>query len=345
MNTISLAEKRLVPDSLIRIGIRHLLKKRLSDEFIDDPKKRGMRYDRLLQDLKSSPIAIEADAANDQHYEVPPEFFKYVLGENLKYSACYWDESTEHLGQAEQQMLDLYITNAQIENKQEILELGCGWGSLTLWMAERFPESKITAVSNSRSQKAYIEFQLKMRGLNNVRVVTCDVNKLSMAQSFDRVVSVEMLEHVRNYQTLLRKIARWLKPDGKFFVHIFCHKLLAYPFETEGQDNWMGRHFFTGGLMPARDTLLHFQDQLVIERQWDYSGDHYRKTAEAWLANLDEYKEPIAQLFDTVYGTSNGQLWVQRWRMFFMACAELFGYEDGGQWMVAHYRFVKTSNA
>lgn len=345
MNTISLAEKRLVPDSLIRIGIRHLLKKRLSDEFIDDPKKRGMRYDRLLQDLKSSPIAIEADAANDQHYEVPPEFFKYVLGENLKYSACYWDESTEHLGQAEQQMLDLYIKNAQIENKQEILELGCGWGSLTLWMAERFPESKITAVSNSRSQKAYIEFQLKMRGLNNVRVVTCDVNKLSMAQSFDRVVSVEMLEHVRNYQTLLRKIARWLKPDGKFFVHIFCHKLLAYPFETEGQDNWMGRHFFTGGLMPARDTLLHFQDQLVIERQWDYSGDHYRKTAEAWLANLDEYKEPIAQLFDTVYGTSNGQLWVQRWRMFFMACAELFGYEDGGQWMVAHYRFVKTSNA
>lgn len=345
MNTISLAEKRLVPDSLIRIGIRHLLKKRLSEEFIDDPKKRGMRYDRLLQDLKSSPIAIEADAANDQHYEVPPEFFKYVLGENLKYSACYWDESTEHLGQAEQQMLDLYIKNAQIENKQEILELGCGWGSLTLWMAERFPESKITAVSNSRSQKAYIEFQLKMRGLNNVRVVTCDVNKLSMAQSFDRVVSVEMLEHVRNYQTLLRKIARWLKPDGKFFVHIFCHKLLAYPFETEGQDNWMGRHFFTGGLMPARDTLLYFQDQLVIERQWDYSGDHYRKTAEAWLANLDEYKEPIAQLFDTVYGTSNGQLWVQRWRMFFMACAELFGYEDGGQWMVAHYRFVKTSNA
>lgn len=344
MNTISLAEKRLVPDGLIRMGIRQLLKKRLSDEFIDDPERREIRYDRLLQDLKSSPIAIEAEAANDQHYEVPAEFFKYVLGENLKYSACYWDKNTEHLGQAEQQMLELYIKNAQIQQGQEILELGCGWGSLTLWMAERFPQSEITAVSNSNSQREHIELQLKLRGFDNVRVITCDVNQLSIDKNFDRIVSVEMFEHVRNYETLLRRISQWLKPDGKLFVHIFCHKFLAYPFEADGQDNWMGRYFFTGGLMPARDTLLHFQDHLTIERQWDYSGDHYRKTAEAWLLNLDEFKKPIASLFDKVYGAGQGQLWAQRWRMFFMACAELFGYEDGEQWMVAHYRFNKAGN-
>lgn len=344
MNAIGLAEKRLVPDGLIRLGIRQLLKKRLCDEFIDNPRQRELRYDLLLQNLKSSPIAVETEAANDQHYEVPPEFFRYVLGENLKYSACYWDEHTEHLGQAEQQMLDLYIVNAQLENGQQILELGCGWGSLTLWMAERFPDSEIIAVSNSNSQRAYIEFQLKMRGLKNVQVVTCDVNRLKLKKSFDRIVSVEMFEHVRNYENLLRNISGWLKSDGKLFVHIFCHKLLAYPFDTEGQGNWMGRYFFTGGLMPARDTLLHFQNQLTIERQWDYSGGHYRKTAEAWLQNLDEFRKPIVRLFDTVYGAGNGQLWVQRWRMFFMACAELFGYENGDQWMVAHYRFVKAEN-
>ena len=341
MNTISLAEKRLVPDRLIRIGIRQLLKKRLHDEFIDDPEERNIRYEKLLQNLKDSPIAMETEAANDQHYEIPAEFFKYVLGENLKYSACYWDDSTEHLGHAEQKMLDLYLHNAQIQDGQEILELGCGWGSLTLWMAERYPQCKITAVSNSASQRQHIESQVKLRGLDNVQVITCDVNKLSIDRRFDRVISVEMFEHVRNYENLLQKISQWLKPGGKLFVHIFCHKVLAYPFETEGDDNWMGRYFFTGGLMPARDTLLYFQNNLSIERQWSFSGSHYKKTAEAWLSNLDEYKKPIINLFNRIYGPDEGQLWVQRWRMFFMACSELFGYEDGEQWIVAHYRFEK----
>ena len=344
MNSISLAEKRLVPDRLIRMGIRQLLKKRLYDEFIDDPQERGIRYERLLHSLKNSPIAIETEAANDQHYEIPAEFFKYVLGENLKYSACYWDDSTEHLGQAEQKMLDLYVLNAQIQDGQEILELGCGWGSLTLWMAERFPKCKITAVSNSASQREHIESQLRLRGLHNVQVITCDVNKLSIDRRFDRVVSVEMFEHVRNYESLLQKISQWLRPGGKLFVHIFCHKVLAYPFEAEGDDNWMGRYFFTGGLMPARDTLLYFQNDLSIERQWSFSGSHYKKTAEAWLSNLDEYKKPITRLFNNAYGSNEGRLWVQRWRMFFMACSELFGYEDGEQWIVAHYRFEKTVN-
>ena len=342
MNSISLAEKRLVPDRLIRIGIRQLLKKRLYDEFIDDPKEREIRYERLLHSLRSSPIAIETKAANDQHYEIPAEFFKYVLGENLKYSACYWDDSTEHLGQAEQKMLDLYLHNAQIKDGQEVLELGCGWGSLTLWMAERFPKCRITAVSNSTSQRQHIESQLKLRGLDNVQVITCDVNKLSIDRRFDRVVSVEMFEHVRNYESLLQKISQWLRPGGKLFVHIFCHKVLAYPFDTEGDDNWMGRYFFTGGLMPARDTLLYFQNNLSVERQWSFSGSHYKRTAEAWLSNLDEYKKPITNLFDRVYGPNEGRLWVQRWRMFFMACSELFGYDDGEQWIVAHYRFEKA---
>ena len=344
MNTISLAEKRLVPDRLIRIGIRQLLKKRLHDEFIDDPEERNIRYEKLLQNLKDSPIAMETEAANDQHYEIPAEFFKYVLGENLKYSACYWDDSTEHLGHAEQKMLDLYLHNAQIQDGQEILELGCGWGSLTLWMAERYPQCKITAVSNSASQRQHIESQVKLRGLDNVQVITCDVNKLSIDRRFDRVISVEMFEHVRNYENLLQKISQWLKPGGKLFVHIFCHKVLAYPFETEGDDNWMGRYFFTGGLMPARDTLLYFQNNLSIERQWSFSGSHYKKTAEAWLSNLDEYRKPIINLFNRIYGPDEGQLWVQRWRMFFMACSELFGYEDGEQWIVAHYRFEKAIN-
>ena len=344
MNTISLAEKRLVPDRFIRMGIRQLLKKRLYDEFIDDPKERGIRYEKLLQNLKSSPIAIETEAANDQHYEVPAEFFKFVLGENLKYSACYWDDSTEHLGQAEQKMLDLYLLNAQIQDGHEILELGCGWGSLTLWMAERFPKCRITGVSNSTTQRQHIESQAKLRGLDNVQIITCDVNNLSIDRRFDRVVSVEMFEHVRNYESLLQKISQWLKPGGKLFVHIFCHKVLAYPFETEGDDNWMGRYFFTGGLMPARDTLLYFQNTLSIERQWSFAGTHYKKTAEAWLSNLDQYKEPVTDLFDRVYGPGEGRLWVQRWRMFFMACSELFGYDDGEQWIVAHYRFEKAIN-
>lgn len=341
MKAITLAEKRLVPDTLIRAGIRQLLRKRLIEEHIDDPDQRSLRYGELLRELKSSPIAIEAEAANEQHYEVPATFFQYVLGENLKYSACYWADDTEHLGQAEQSMLDLYLENAQIEDGQEILELGCGWGSLTLWMAERYPRCKITAVSNSVSQKAHIDQQALSRGLRNVSVITCDVNELFIDSSFDRVVSVEMFEHVRNYEELFCRISNWLKPGGQLFVHVFCHRVLAYPFEAQGEDNWMGRYFFTGGLMPARDTLVHFRGNLSLEKQWDYSGEHYRRTAEAWLSNLDQYRDPILELFDRVYGQGKGQLWVQRWRMFFMACAELFGFDEGRQWMVAHYRFTR----
>ncbi len=339
---ITLAEQKILPDALVRFGIRQLLKQRLRDEHANDSESQNLRYRQLLDELRRSPIAIQTDAANEQHYEVPAEFFRFVLGKHLKYSSCYWDQQTKNLDQAEERMLDLYLQRAELRENHEILELGCGWGSLTLWMAHRFPNSRITAVSNSASQREFIQQRAKALELSNIEVITCDVNRLSLDRTFDRIVSVEMFEHMRNYENLLTRISDWLKEDGKLFVHIFCHRYLAYPFETEGDDNWMGRYFFTGGLMPARDTLLHFQKHLRLESQWDLSGSHYQKTAEAWLQNMDRRQNEIQKLFSDTYGDIEAKLWMQRWRIFFMACAELFGYHHGNEWMVAHYRFSKT---
>jgi cyclopropane-fatty-acyl-phospholipid synthase len=239
-------------------------------------------------------------------------------------------------------MLSLYHERAQLSDGQDILDLGCGWGSLTLRMAQKFPRSRITAVSNSRPQREFIEARCRAAGLANVDVITRDVNQLELrAAQFDRVVSIEMFEHMRNYEQLLHGIASWLRPGGKLFVHIFCHRELMYPFETEGDDNWMGRHFFTGGLMPAADTLLWFQRDLHIERQWRLSGAHYQKTANAWLANHDTHRREILDVLREVYG-DHAPVWHQRWRMFWMACAELFGYRGGNEWLVGHYRFAKA---
>lgn len=343
MNAITLAECGLLPDSLIRFGIRRLLKKRLQREYAGDPEKRRLGYQKLLDSLRGSPIAIETEAANAQHYEIPAAFYRYALGRHLKYSSCYWDADTENLDQAEARMLALSAQRAQLANRQQILELGCGWGSFTLWMAAHYPGSHITAVSNSHSQREYILEQARQQGLKNIEVITCDVNTLTLDQRFDRIVSIEMFEHMRNYASLLRQCAGWLKDDGKLFVHIFCHRQIAYPFETEGQDNWMGRYFFTGGLMPASDTLLHFQQGLRLQSQWDVSGVHYQKTAEAWLENMDKYRREIRVVFEQAYGAQQAGLWQQRWRMFFMACAELFGFNGGEDWRVAHYLFVNSS--
>jgi cyclopropane-fatty-acyl-phospholipid synthase len=239
-------------------------------------------------------------------------------------------------------MLALYGERAELKDGMRILELGCGWGSLTLWMAERFPNSRITGVSNSRTQREHILAQAAVRGLANVEIITTDVNRLDLSpETFDRCVSIEMFEHMRNYDTLLGNIARWLKPGGKLFVHIFCHRSLMYPFETEGSDNWMGRYFFTGGLMPSADTLLHFQGALRIEQRWVLSGIHYEKTANHWLENQDRHAEEVHRVLAEAYGAKNAAVWAQRWRMFWMACAELFGYAGGSEWGVAHYRFVK----
>ncbi|MEM1089406.1 MAG: cyclopropane-fatty-acyl-phospholipid synthase family protein [Pseudomonadota bacterium] len=342
MSTIAWAEKGWIPDPLIRFGINRLNRKRLRKEFAHDAIRRHERFSEVLTELRESPVAIHTDAANEQHYEVPPGFFVRCLGKRLKYSSCYYPAGVTTLDQAEEAMLTLTCQRAELADGQNILELGCGWGSLTLWMAEHYPNAKITAVSNSAPQREYILAQAAERSLDNVEVITANVAELTLDAKFDRVVSVEMFEHMRNYRHLLQNIHTWLKPGGKLFVHIFCHREAMYPFEVEGKDDWMGRYFFTGGLMPAADTLLYFQEHLSIERQWRMSGQHYEKTSNHWLENMDRHRSEIAEVFAPVYGEANVDLWIQRWRIFFMACAELFGFNEGQEWLVGHYLFCRS---
>ena len=338
---LGLAERGMLPDALLRLGIRRMCTDRLHTERAGGLSAQGERQAQLIDVLRQSPVAIETAAANAQHYELPAGFFGQCLGPRLKYSCCYYPRGDETLAEAEDAMLSLYGERAELADGQRILELGCGWGSLTLWMAERYPKAHITAVSNSHGQRRHIEAQCRERGISNVQVLTRDVNTLTLEPgTFDRCVSIEMFEHMRNYQTLMQRIGGWLAPGGKLFVHIFAHRELAYPFETAGADNWMGRHFFTGGLMPAADTLLHFQQALRIERRWLVDGTHYQKTANHWLQEQDSRRDAVMAVLRQAYG-DNARLWFQRWRMFWMACAELFGYADGQEWLVAHYRFVR----
>ncbi|GAB3737337.1 cyclopropane-fatty-acyl-phospholipid synthase family protein [Luteimonas pelagia] len=339
---IGLAERGLLPDALLRLGMRRLCAQRLAEESAGGPDAQAARFAEQLAALQASPLAIETDAANRQHYALPPAFFAQCLGPRFKYSSCYYPTGGETLAEAEDAMLALTCERADLADGQSILELGCGWGSLTLWMAERYPAARITAVSNSRLQRTHIEAACRSRGLANVRVITEDVNRLELAaDAYDRVVSVEMFEHVRNHARLLGNIARWLRPGGALFVHIFCHRTLLYPYETGGDDNWMGRHFFTGGIMPSADMLAFFQRDLRLERRWLVDGTHYARTANHWLANQDARRDAVLPVLADAYGTDGARLWHQRWRMFWMACAELFGYAGGREWMVGHYRFKK----
>jgi len=340
--SVRLAESGLVPDFLLRHAMRRLCAARLREERIDGFAATAERQRARIDELRASPIAIETGAANAQHYELPPTFFELCLGRQLKYSACYWDAGVADLDGAELRMLEIVGERAQLGDGQHVLELGCGWGSLTLWMAARFPTARITAVSNSQSQREFIQARCEERRLRNVEVITADVNSLQQtAGQFDRVVSIEMFEHMRNYERLLSRIGTWLVPGGKLFVHIFCHRNLLYPFQTHGESDWMGRHFFTGGLMPAADTLLHFQRDLTLEQRWLFPGTHYEKTANAWLANQDRNADAVLGVLREAYGERDGRRWQQRWRMFWMACAELFGYAGGSEWLVAHYRFTR----
>lgn len=343
MSLIDLCERGLVPDALTRLGIRRLCAQRLREEGAHDLARADARFRELLDELHRSPIAIETAAANEQHYEVPARFFELCLGKRLKYSSAYYATGQESLDEAEDAMLALYGERAELADGQRILELGCGWGSLTLWMAARYPNARITGVSNSASQREHILAQAAARGLGNVEILTRDVVQLELPEgTYDRVVSIEMFEHMRNYRHLLANVARWLKPGGKLFVHIFAHRYLMYPFLTDGEDNWMGRYFFTGGLMPSADTLLHFQQDLAIEDRWLLPGTHYQRTANHWLENQDRNEREVLEVLAAAYGSEDARRWSQRWRMFWMACAELFGYEDGRQWLVAHYRFRKA---
>lgn len=336
---IQLIESGWVPDFLIRKGIHSLLKQRLREEFADHPEKSSDLFQKFIAELKTSELAIHTDSANEQHYEVDTRFFELALGKRKKYSSCYY-EGNESLDEAEVKMLDLYLQRGQFEDGQNILELGCGWGSLTLYMAETFPQSKITAISNSNSQREYILSQAKKKQLDNIEIITQDINDFDIDKRFDRIVSIEMFEHIRNYQGLFKKISTWLKPEGLLFVHIFCHRYLIYPFNTEGSDNWMGKYFFSGGQMPSADTFLFFQEHLNIQKRWINNGQHYEKTSNHWLQNMDNNKTEILQLFKKTYGTDY-KIWFQRWRVFFMACAELFGYNKGNEWFVGHYLFSK----
>ncbi len=337
----NLLEKNLIPDFLIRVGIRKLLRQRLRDEDRGSADAQKQHLANLVNELKNSPIAINTSDANEQHYEVPTEFYQMCLGRNLKYSSGFWKDGVNDIDTSEQDMLELTCERAELQDGQDVMELGCGWGSLSLFMAAKFPNSKFTVVSNSGTQKIYIDGQAKIRGISNLEVITCDINNFSIDKKFDRVVSVEMFEHMRNYQKLLKLVADVLKENGKLFVHIFTHKVFTYKFEVVDETDWMSKYFFTGGIMPGDDLFSYFNDDLNIEQHWIVNGMHYSKTSEAWLSNMDRNKENIMPLFEKTYGKDQALKWWSYWRIFYMACAELWGFNNGNEWMVSHYLFRK----
>ncbi|MDC3262452.1 cyclopropane-fatty-acyl-phospholipid synthase family protein [Candidatus Pseudothioglobus singularis] len=338
---ILLAEKGLLPDAIIRLGIRRLCRQRLVDASNTNEALMEQEHADWIDVLKESPIALVPEKANEQHYEVPPRLFELVLGDRLKYSSGLWPEGVSSLDESEVAMLKLTIDRAGLVDGQDVLELGCGWGSLTLYMAECFPKSKITAVSNSNDQRQFIEARCEERNLKNVEIITADMNDFETAKLFDRVISIEMFEHMRNYEKLLGRVNVWLKNKGKLFVHIFSHQKIAYPFEDNDDADWMAREFFSGGQMPSHRLLMSFPGQMKIEKDWRVSGTHYEKTSLAWLQKMDKNKAEVLELFKKTYGESDANSWFQRWRIFFMSCEVLFGFNRGSEWGVSHYLFEK----
>ena len=336
---IAWTEQGLVPDTVVRQGIRRLLKQRLSEIHVDDVSSAADASSRFASAMAGSAIALQPQQANEQHYELPAAFFAQVLGPHRKYSACWWPQGVYELEEAETAALAATCERAQIEDGQHILELGCGWGSLTLWIAELHPTSRITAVSNSRSQREYIEAEVKRRRLLNVQVITADMNAFDTDERYDRVVSIEMFEHMRNWPELFKRVSRWLKPGGRFFMHVFVHRSTPYAFIARDESDWMSRFFFSGGMMPSDDLPLWSQDHLRILRRWRWDGTHYERTCDAWLENMDVRRDAIMPILQDTYGQEHAYQWWTRWRIFFMSCAELFGYERGQQWWVSHYLF------
>lgn len=340
MTIDKLLEKDLKLDFLIRMGIRQLLKSRLNEEKKPTAELQQQHFMELVNELKSSPIAVSTQEANAQHYEVPAEFYEIVLGPHLKYSSGYWPAGVETLADSELQMLRLTAERAGIQNGQTVLDLGCGWGSFSLFAAEMFPQSRFVAVSNSHSQRKFIEKKASEKGLKNLKVYTADINDFAPAEKFDRIVSVEMLEHVRNYELLFARIHSWLKRSGKLFVHIFTHHSYAYKFEVKTDKDWMAKYFFSGGIMPSDNLLFYFSKGFEISHHWHLDGTHYSKTLEAWLARMDANKPQIMSLFRETYGDEAIKFWAY-WRIFFMACSETFAMNIGREWGVSHYLFEK----
>lgn len=338
----TLLARDLLPDSLIRLGIRRLLAQRLRSETAPSAEEQRRRLDAFADDLRGQPIALHTQDSKAQHYEVPTAFYQHVLGPRLKYSSCWFEHGDESLAEGEEAMLRRYAERARLADGQEILELGCGWGSLALWLAERFPRSHITAVSHSRTQKDHIDSVARQRGFSNLTVVTCDMNEFDIAAGrFDRVISIEMFEHMKNWPRLLAHIARWLKPGGLFFLHIFTHSRLAYHFEERDVTDWMTRHFFTGGMMPSHDLLGRCLGDLELVQDWRINGRHYARTSELWLQNMDRHRAELLPLFAATYGPGQKLRWWAYWRVFFMSCAELFAHGAGEEWQVSHYLVTK----
>lgn len=338
------AESGRVPDPLIRAGIRHLCRRRLREIGAGHPGQSADRVDAFVRKMADAPIALVPELANEQHYEVPSAFFDLVLGAQRKYSCAYWPRGTTSLDAAEVSALELTCERADIRDGMAVLDLGCGWGSLSLWIAQHFPDCQVQAVSNSSAQRQHIEAEARRRGLDNLAVTTADMNDFAPDQQFDRVVSVEMFEHMRNHPRLMRRIAEWLRPGGQCFIHVFCHRSTPYAFEDNGPGDWMSRHFFSGGIMPSADLLTRFQQDLTLQQRWIWNGRHYQRTANAWLENLDRNRDQARAVLAPVYGEPDVDRWMGRWRIFFMACAELFGMNRGREWFVGHYRFGRQAD-
>jgi cyclopropane-fatty-acyl-phospholipid synthase len=330
-------ELGFVPDTVIRAGIRRMLETKRREMHSGDAEVAAEAMNRFVDHMNESPVALVPELANEQHYEVPADFFVHVMGEHLKYSCGYWPQGVSTLSESERAALGVTTERAGIEDGMSVLDLGCGWGSFSLWIAGRFPNAQVTAVSNSASQREFILSRAAARGLGNIEVLVADMNEFDIDRRFDRVVSIEMFEHMRNWGELYRRIAGWLKPDGKFFKHVFCHHSTPYPYENKGPGDWMSRHFFTGGMMPAADLPLRFPRHLNVEKRWHWNGKHYARTCNAWLERMDSNRQEIMPVLEACYGESGASLWWQRWRIFFMACAEFFDYNEGQEWFVGHY--------
>ena len=337
-------ETGLVPDSVIRAGIRRLLDRKLKEIHATDPEKAAIIKNRFVQMMGESPVALVPHLANEQHYEVPAAFFSEVLGRNRKYSCCYWPTGVDDLDAAEDAALQMTVERAGIEDGMKILDLGCGWGSLSLWIAEHFPNATVTSVSNSRSQRDYIEKSAENRGLDNVEVHVCDMNDFLAPETYDRIVSVEMFEHMRNYPELFRRISDWLQPGGRFFMHIFCHRTTPYEYVDKGPSDWMSRHFFSGGIMPSADLPMRIGGDLTVEKHWQWNGVHYARTLRAWLDKMDSRRNSVMPILEETYGNEQADRWRMRWRIFFMACEELFAYNGGREWYVSHYLLKRVGD-